>query len=99
MFSGIVTDLGQVLRLRRGEIVDLAIATAFDASAIPIGASIACSGACLTVVAVEPGVFSVQASAETLACTTIGEWRGGGPGNLERTPPPRRRPRGPLPFG
>src|SRR5260370_17099899 len=85
MFSGIVTDLGQVLRLRRGEIVDLAIATAFDASAIPIGASIACSGACLTVVAVEPGVFSVQASAETLACTTIGEWREGTPVNLERS--------------
>src|SRR5260370_21292211 len=85
MFSGIVTDLGQVLRLRRGEIVDLAIATAFDISPIPIGASIACSGACLTVVAVEPGVFSVRASLETLACTTLGRWEVGMPVNLERS--------------
>jgi riboflavin synthase len=85
MFSGIVTDLGQVRRVRRGEIVDLIIATAFDTAAIPIGASIACSGACLTVVAVEPGAFSVQASAETLACTTIGEWQEGTPVNLERS--------------
>src|SRR5271166_3408391 len=85
MFSGIVTDLGQVRRMRRGEIVDLTIATAFDTAEIPIGASIACSGACLTVVAVEPGAFTVQASAETLACTTIGGWQEGTPINLERS--------------
>jgi riboflavin synthase len=85
MFSGIVTDLGHVLRLRRGEIVDLTIATAFETAAIPIGASIACSGACLTVVAVEPGAFTVQASAETLSCTTIGGWQEGTPVNLERS--------------
>ena len=78
MFTGIVTDLGQVKRLRRGELVELTIATSFDTSAIALGASIACSGACLTVVAVGPGEFSVQASAETQACTTIGEW-GEGP--------------------
>jgi riboflavin synthase len=84
MFTGIVTDLGQVRRLRRGEIVDLTIATAYDIAAIAIGASIACSGPCLSVVAVEPGAFVVQASAETLACTTIGSWREGTPVNLER---------------
>jgi riboflavin synthase len=84
MFTGIVTDLGQVRRLRRGEIVDLTIATAYDTAAIAIGASIACSGPCLSVVAVEPGAFVVQASAETLACTTIGSWREGTPVNLER---------------
>jgi riboflavin synthase len=84
MFTGIVTDLGRVTWLDRGDILELSIATRFDAATIPIGASIACSGACLTVVAVEPGVFSVQASAETLACTTLGEWREGTLVNLER---------------
>ena len=84
MFTGIVTDLGQVKRLRRGEILELTIATAFDTASIAIGASIACSGACLSVVAVEPGAFSAQVSAETLACTTIGGWREGTQVNLER---------------
>ena len=84
MFTGIVTDLGHVSRLRRGEILELSIATAFDTAAIPIGASVACSGACLSVVAVEPGAFSAQVSAETLACTTIGTWREGTQVNLER---------------
>jgi riboflavin synthase len=85
MFTGIITDLGRVKRLRRGDLVDLTIATAFETSAIPIGASIACSGACLTVVAVALGEFSVQASAETLACTTIGSWEEGTPVNLEQS--------------
>src|SRR6201984_2111088 len=85
MFTGIITDLGRVKRLRRGELVDLTIATAFDTSAIALGASIACSGACLTVVATEAGEFSVQASAETLACTTIGEGDEGTPVNVEKS--------------
>jgi riboflavin synthase len=85
MFTGIVTDLGRVRRLRRAALADLTIATAFDTAAIPLGASVACSGVCLTVVAVAPGEFSVQASAETLACTTIGGWEEGTPVNLERS--------------
>src|ERR1700748_3417943 len=85
MFTGIVTDLGRVKRLRRGDLVDLTIATTVDTSAIALGASIACSGACLTVVATAAGEFSVQASAETLACTTIGEWDEGTPVNLGKT--------------
>ncbi|HXO90942.1 MAG TPA: riboflavin synthase [Stellaceae bacterium] len=85
MFTGIITDLGRVRRLRRGDLLDLTIATGFDTSAIPLGASIACSGACLTVVAVEPGAFSVQASVETLAHTTLGQWEVGTPVNLERS--------------
>jgi riboflavin synthase len=84
MFTGIVTDLGHVRRLRRGEILELTIATAFDATAMPLGSSIACSGACLSVVAVESGAFSAQVSDETLACTTIAGWREGTPVNLER---------------
>jgi len=85
MFTGIITDVGRVRRLRRGELLELTIATAFDAAAITIGASIACSGACLTVVAVEPGAFAVQASAETLTCTTLGDWVEGTPVNLEKS--------------
>jgi riboflavin synthase len=85
MFTGIITDLGRVLRLRRGDLTDLTIATAFDTPAIPIGASIACSGVCLTVVAVARGEFLVQASAETLGCTTIGDWEEGTPVNLEKS--------------
>ncbi len=85
MFTGIITDLGRVRRLRRGDLLDLTIATPFDTSAIPLGASIACSGACLTVVAVEPGAFSIQASVETLAHTTLAQWEVGTPVNLERS--------------
>jgi riboflavin synthase len=92
MFTGIITDVGRVRRLRRAAGpeggpnggIDLSIATAHDTEDIALGASIACSGVCLTVVAVEPGAFSVQASAETLACSTLGEWREGTPVNLER---------------
>jgi riboflavin synthase len=85
MFTGIITDVGRVRRLLRSELLELTIATAFDTVAIPVGASIACSGACLTVVAVEPGAFRVQVSVETLTCTTLGEWEEGTPVNLEKS--------------
>src|SRR5947209_5137591 len=88
MFTGIITDVGRVQRLRRsaasGGGVELTIATAHDSAEIALGASIACSGPCLTVVALAPGAFSVQASAETLACSTIGDWVENSPVNLER---------------
>jgi len=85
MFTGIITDLGRVRRLHRADLLDLTIATAFETSAISIGASIACSGACLTVVAVEPAAFAVQASVETLTRTTLGEWEEGTAVNLEKS--------------
>jgi riboflavin synthase len=84
MFTGIVTDLGVVGRVKRGEMLRLTIATGYDTETIAIGASIACSGACLTVVATEPGAFSVEASPETLSRTTLGDWQEGTPVNLER---------------
>jgi riboflavin synthase len=88
MFSGIITDVGRVRRLSRasgtGGGLELTIAAAYDSAAIPLGASIACSGPCLTAVAVETGAFTVQASAETLACSTLGDWVEGTPVNLER---------------
>ena len=85
MFTGIVSDVGRVRRVRRGELLDLTIATALDTATISLGASVACSGACLTVVAVEPGAFAVQASVESLTCTTLGEWEEGMPVNLEKS--------------
>ena len=88
MFTGIITDVGRVRRLSRGAgpagILTLTIATTYDSADIPLGASIACCGSCLTVIAVDPGVFTAEASAETLACTTLGDWREGSPVNLER---------------
>src|SRR5579872_272130 len=88
MFTGIISDVGRVLRLRRGsgrdDALELAIATAYDCGAIELGASIACYGVCLTVIAVKGGAFTVQASAETLACSTLGGWSDGTPVNLER---------------
>jgi riboflavin synthase len=85
MFTGIVTDLGQVRRINRGAITELTIMSGFDPATIAIGASIACSGACLTVIALGDGGFTVQASAETLARTTIGGWTEGAPVNLEQS--------------
>jgi riboflavin synthase len=85
MFTGIITDVGRVRRLsRHADGLQLTIAGAAAEGDIALGASIACSGVCLTVVAVEPGGFSVEASAETLARSTLGDWREGSPVNLER---------------
>jgi len=87
MFTGIVTDLGRVRALApagAGSDLRLEIATAYDTGAIALGASIACSGCCLTVVETGPGWFAVQVSAETLARTTLGRWQVGSPVNLER---------------
>jgi riboflavin synthase len=86
MFTGIVTDLGRVRSIARNPARDtrLVIETRYPTDEIAIGASIACSGACLTVVEKGPGWFAVDASAETLARTTLGGWREGTRVNLER---------------
>lgn len=88
MFSGIVSDVGHVRQLQRragpeGGLT-ATIATSYDTAEIALGASIACAGVCLTVVAVEPDAFTVDASAETLACSTLGGWTEGTAVNLER---------------
>ena len=90
MFTGIVTDVGRVsvvsgdARLRR-----IRIESAYDPDTIALGASIACGGPCLTVVAVEPRKggcsFSVDAAAETLERTTVESWTEGTRVNLERS--------------
>jgi riboflavin synthase len=84
MFTGIITDLGRVRDVRADGDTRIEITTRFEDAAIPIGASIACSGVCLTVIDKGPGWFAVQASGETLSCTTVCDWRPGTPVNLER---------------
>src|SRR5260370_11152981 len=88
MFTGLVTDVGRVRGVSRGSGpeggIEAPIGAAYDSPLTPIGASIACPGPCLTVIAVEPGAFSVQASPEPLACSTLGDWEAGTPINLER---------------
>ena len=87
MFTGIVTDVGQVRHIEKRGDTHIVIATHYDVSAIDVGASIACSGACMTVV--DKGNskdrwFAVTASGETLSKTTLGSWTVGDPVNLER---------------
>lgn len=84
MFTGIVTDLGHVRSISETGDTRIVIATAYDTSAIPVGASICCSGVCLTVVEVGADSFAVDASSETLSRTTLGSWKVGSPVNLER---------------
>lgn len=84
MFTGIITDLGRVRRVRHGEGLELTIATGYDPATIELGASICCSGVCLTVVSLEDGAFCVQASGETLSRSTLGDWTEGTQVNLER---------------
>ena len=90
MFTGIISDVGQIIDIAAaGELRRLRIASAYDAKSIPIGASIANSGACLTVVGVEPrgggSAIAFDVGAETLQVTTLGQWRAGGHVNLERS--------------
>lgn len=84
MFTGIISDVGRVRAVTPGGDTGFTIATAYDTGGIALGASIACAGACLTVTGTGEGWFAVQASAETLARTTLGRWREGTPINLER---------------
>jgi len=84
MFTGIITDLGRVRQVEQRGDTRFLLETTFDTDHIAIGASIACSGACLTVADKGPGWFAVEASAETLACTTLGDWAPGTEVNLER---------------
>jgi len=88
MFTGIITDVGKVRAVRAesaGRDRRFEIATKFDMNGVTLGASIACSGPCLTVVEKGAGWFAVEASGETLARTTLGEWGAGTPVNLERS--------------
>jgi riboflavin synthase len=91
MFTGITTDIGDVIETRQQAegLRRLRIACSYDRAAIAIGASIACSGVCLTAVEIgEQGGrtwFAADAAAETLRMTTAGRWQQGTRLNLERS--------------
>ncbi|MBC7142729.1 MAG: riboflavin synthase [Rhodobacteraceae bacterium] len=89
MFTGIITDIGEVIALEQRGDLAARIATAYPVAGIDIGASIACDGVCLTVVATGEsprGWFEVEISAETVSKTNIGRngWHVGKQLNLER---------------
>ena len=84
MFTGIVTDIGEVSSVEKRGDTRFAIATSYDTRSIAIGASIACDGCCLTVIEAADGKFLVEASAETLSKTTLQNWKAGTRINLER---------------
>jgi riboflavin synthase len=89
MFTGIVTDIGTVRKAEQRGDLRLVIATGYDTATIDLGASIACSGVCLTVVDKSPegddSWFAVDLSAETVSRTAAGLWREGARLNLERS--------------
>jgi len=89
MFTGIVSALGTVREIKElsaAQDMRLVIGAPWpDTSSIALGASIACSGCCLTAVEVGADYFAVDASSETLSCTTLGTWRVGSRVNLERS--------------
>ena len=84
MFTGIVTDVGTVRKIQKTGDTRIEIETRYDTHDIELGASIACSGPCLTVVEKGAGWFAVEASAETLSRTTLQDWAVGTRINLER---------------
>ena len=85
MFTGIVTDLATVRSAEQRGDLRLEIATGYDTATIDLGASIACSGVCLTVVDKGEDWFAVDVSGETVSRTAEGHWREGARLNLERS--------------
>lgn len=86
MFTGIVTDLGEIRRVVRQPEKEtrFEIKTAYDPASIAIGASIAHNGVCLTIVDTGSDWYAVEVSAESISKTTMGQWAEGGRVNLER---------------
>lgn len=85
MFTGIVTDVGRIRAVEGQADKRMVIETRFDMATVEIGASIACSGVCLTVTDKDEGWFSVDVSAESLRVTSLGAWQAGTEVNLERS--------------
>ena len=88
MFTGIITDIGTIDRVETRGDTRVVVSTAYDTARIDLGASIACSGVCLTVVdkspAGVPGWFAVDVSGETIERTASDQWTRGRALNLER---------------
>ena len=77
MFTGIITDIGEVLSVQQAGDLRARIGCSYDVAGIDIGASIACDGACLTVIAKGPDWFDVEISAETVSKTNLDLWSEG----------------------
>jgi riboflavin synthase len=84
MFTGIITDIGTIDAVEQRGDRRVRIACGYDAASIDLGASIACSGVCLTVIDKAPGWFAVDVSGETVSRTAPGQWETGRRLNLER---------------
>ena len=84
MFTGIVSDIGSIDRVEQRGDARVVVSTAYDTAGVDLGASIACSGVCLTVVDKGPSWFAVDVSGETLSRTAKGQWTPGKRLNLER---------------
>lgn len=89
MFTGIITDIGEVVAAEQRGDLRARIATRYDMGSVALGASIACDGVCLTVVDKghegSRGWFAVDVSGETVSKTTLGDWQPGRAVNLERS--------------
>ena len=84
MFTGIITDIGTVARVESPGDTRVVVSTAYDTATVDLGASIACSGVCLTVVDKGPNWFAVDVSGETISRTAKDQWTEGRKFNLER---------------
>jgi riboflavin synthase len=84
MFTGIITDVGTITKAEQRGDLRLIVQCGYDMDSVDLGASIACSGCCLTVVDKGADWFAVDASAETVRCTAQGQWSEGNRLNLER---------------
>ena len=84
MFTGIVTDIGTVTRVESPGDTRVVVSTAYDTATVDLGASISCSGVCLTVVDKGPNWFAVDVSGETISRTAKDQWTEGRKFNLER---------------
>ncbi|WP_299321710.1 riboflavin synthase [Parasphingopyxis sp.] len=85
MFTGIITDIGTIAKAEQRGDLRLAVRCGYDMVTVDLGASIACSGVCLTVVDKGEDWFAVDLSAETVSRTAQGQWNEGGRLNLERS--------------
>lgn len=84
MFTGIITDIGEIRALKQEGDLRARIGTGYDMASVDLGASIASDGVCLTVVAKGPDWYEVQVSVETVSKTNLGGWTLGKRVNLER---------------
>lgn len=84
MFTGIITDVGEIIELEQRGDLRARIKTAYDTSGIDLGASIASDGVCLTVISLGDDWYDVEISAETVSKTNLASWEEGKRVNLER---------------